>query len=369
VVKRADGGPTIIAGYPWFTDWGRDTMISLPGLLIVAGRLAEARAIIEGFLAHMQQGVIPNRFPDAGETPEYNTADATLWMFQAVREWLKSGGDRTFLRETFYPAAKEIIAWHRRGTWFGIGVDPEDHLLRAGNAGTQLTWMDAKVGDWVVTPRDGKPVEINALWHGALRVAAEWAAELGDTAAADYRGEADRVRESFRAKFWNPARECLFDVLQNQGPVGKLRPNQIFAVSLPYDLLENHRQQSVVRAVERELLTTAGLRTLERSDPEYKGHYVGGPAERDGAYHEGTVWPWLTGAFVDAYLAAFGRTAENLTYCRGLIDRLERHALEGACPDSIGEIYDGDEPHAPRGCPAQAWSVAEVARAKAVLRP
>lgn len=385
VVKRADGRPTIIAGYPWFTDWGRDTMISIPGLLIVTGRLAEARAIIEGFLAHMQQGVIPNRFPDAGETPEYNTADATLWMFQAVRAWLEANQDdanqdaetrRTFLRETFYPAAKEIIAWHRRGTWYGIGVDPEDHLLRAGDPGTQLTWMDAKVGDWVVTPRNGKPVEINALWHGALRLAAKWGEELGDAAAADFRGEADSVRESFRAKFWNPARDCLYDVIQdtlddtspNDGLVTKLRPNQIFAVSLPYDLLENHQQQSVVGIVERELLTPAGLRTLERSDPDYKGRYQGSPAERDGAYHQGTVWPWLMGAFVDAYLVAFGRSAENLAHGRGLIERLERHALEGACPDSIGEIYDGDEPHSPRGCPAQAWSVAEVARAKALLR-
>jgi glycogen debranching enzyme len=369
VVKRADGGPTIIAGYPWFTDWGRDTMISLTGLLIVPGRLAEARAIVEGFLAHMRQGVIPNRFPDAGETPEYNTADATLWMFQAVRAWLEAGGDRTFLRDTFYPAAKEIIEWHRRGTWFGIGVDPEDRLLRAGDPGTQLTWMDAKVGDWVVTPRDGKAVEINALWHGALRLAAEWARELGDAAAGDFRGEADRVRESFRAKFWNPARDCLFDVIQDHGPVAKLRPNQMFAVSLPFDLLERGQQQSVVRIVERELLTPAGLRTLERGDPDYKGHYQGAPRERDGAYHQGTVWPWLMGAFVDAYLAAFGRGAETLAHCRGLIERLEGHASEGACPDSIGEIYDGDEPHAPRGCPAQAWSVAEAARAKAVLRP
>ena len=367
VVKRADGRPTIIAGYPWFTDWGRDTMISLPGLLVVAGRLDEARAIIEGFLAHMQRGVIPNRFPDAGEKPEYNTADATLWMFQAVRAWLKAGGDRTFLRDTFFPAAKEIIAWHRRGTWYGIGVDPEDHLLRAGDPGTQLTWMDAKLGDWVVTPRDGAAVEINALWHGALRLAAEWAEDLGDAAAADFSGEADLVRESFRVKFWNPARECLYDVIQDRGSVTKIRPNQIFAVSLPFDLLERDQQRSVVRMVERELLTPAGLRTLDRGDPEYKGRYQGSPAERDGAYHRGTVWPWLIGAFVDAYLVAFGGGAENLAYCQGLIERLERHALEGACPDSIGEIYDGDEPHAPRGCPAQAWSVAEVARAKAVI--
>jgi predicted glycogen debranching enzyme len=269
---------------------------------------------------------------------------------------------------TFYPAAKEIIAWHRRGTWFGIGVDPGDHLLRAGNPGTQLTWMDAKVGDWVVTPRDGKPVEINALWHGALRLAGQWAEELGDTAsAADYRDEADLVRASFRAKFWNPARECLFDVIQEQGAVAKLRPNQIFAVSLPFQLLETDQQQAVVKMVERELLTPAGLRTLERGDPEYKGRYEGSPRDRDGAYHQGTVWPWLIGGFVDAYLTAFGRSVENIAHCRGIIERLEAHASLGACPDSIGEIYDGDEPHAPRGCPAQAWSVAEVGRAKAAV--
>jgi glycogen debranching enzyme len=367
VVKRADGRPTILAGYPWFTDWGRDTMISLPGLLIAKGRLAEARAIIEGFLAHMQQGVIPNRFPDAGELPEYNTADATLWMFQCVRHWRAAGGNRTFLRDTFYPAAKDIIDWHMRGTWYGIGVDPEDHLLRAGVPGTQLTWMDAKVGDWVVTPRHGKAVEINALWHGALRLATEWAEELGDPAAADYRAEADHVRNSFRAKFWNASRECLYDVLHDEGADGKVRPNQIFAVSLPFALLERDQQQAVVRIVERELLTRAGLRTLERSDAEYKPHYVGSPVERDGAYHQGTVWPWLMGAFVDAYLAAFGRSDGARLYCAQLIESVEQHALLGACPDSIGEIYDGDDPHTPRGCPAQAWSVAEIARAKAAI--
>jgi glycogen debranching enzyme len=221
----------------------------------------------------------------------------------------------------------------------------------------------------VVTPRDGKAVEINALWHGALRLAAEWAEELGDPAAGEFRSDAVLVRKSFRAKFWNPARECLYDVIHDQGLVTKVRPNQIFAVSLPYDLLERDQQQAVVRTVERELLTPAGLRTLERGDPEYHGRYQGSPTERDGAYHQGTVWPWLIGPFVDAYLVAFGSGAESVAHCRGLIERLERHALEGACPDSIGEIYDGDEPHAPRGCPAQAWSVAEVARAKAVLRP
>jgi glycogen debranching enzyme len=353
VVRRHDGNETIMAGYPWFTDWGRDTMISLPGLLIVPGRLTEARQILEGFLARRSQGIIPNRFPDAGETPEYNTADATLWMFQAVRAWLAAGGDRSFLRDVFYPAAKEIIDWHRRGTWYGIAVDPGDHLLSAGTPGTQLTWMDTKS-----TPRVGKPVEINALWYGALCLMAEWG-------GSEYQAEADRVRERFRARFWNPDRECLHDLLTPDGPVTKVRPNQIFAVSLGHELLEPSRQRAVVRIVERELLTPVGLRTLERGDPEYKPRYEGSPVERDGAYHQGTVWPWLLGPFIDAYLIAFGRTPENLTHFREMVAKLETEATTSGCLGSIAEIYDADEPRYPRGCPAQAWSVAEIARVKA----
>ena len=346
-VRRADGKPTVIAGYPWFTDWGRDTMISLPGLLIVPGRLEEAREIMEGFLAHLNQGLIPNRFSDSGESPEYNTADATLWMFQAMRHWLKAGGSETFLKDTFYPAAKEIIAWHRRGTHHDIAVDQEDRLLSAGKPGSQLTWMDAKVGDWVVTPRHGKPVEINALWHGALTLAAEWSELLGDD--TDFREEAHRVQNSFRAKFWNAMRNCLFDVLAPEGPVEKIRPNQIFAVSLPHGLLETAEQQAIVRVVERELLTPVGLRTLERSDPDYKPRYQGPPAQRDGAYHQGTVWPWLLGPYIDAYSHAFGHVDPSL-----------------APSDLTAEIYDGDEPREPRGCPFQAWTVAEIARVHAI---
>jgi predicted glycogen debranching enzyme len=352
LVRRADGSPTIIAGYPWFTDWGRDTMISLPGLLIAPRRLDEARQIIEGFLKHRNQGVIPNRFPDSGETPEYNTVDATLWMFQAVRAWLAAGGDREFLHDVFLPAAKDIVEWHRKGTWYGIHVDPEDHLL---GAGPQLTWMDAKVGDWVVTPRHGKPVEINALWHGALCLMAEW----GDDSC---RLEAENVRQSFREKFWNAERQCLYDVLTEDGPVKKLRPNQIFAVSLRNGLLDQDQQRAVVSIVQRELLTPVGLRTLEASDPEYQPRYEGGPRERDGAYHQGTVWPWLLGPFVDAFLAAFGETPQTLAYCRGLVERLEAEAAHAGCLGSIAEIYDGEEPRLPRGCPAQAWSVGEIAR-------
>jgi glycogen debranching enzyme len=369
IVRRADGRPTIIAGYPWFTDWGRDTMISLPGLLIAPGRLHEARQIIEGFLEHANNGIIPNRFPDAGETPEYNTADATLWMFQAVRIWLEAGGDRRFLEDVFYPAAKVIVDWHMRGTWYGIGVDPDDGLLRAGTAGTQLTWMDAKVRDWVVTPRHGKPVEINALWHGALLSLAEWAAEVGDVSgASEYHTSALRVRDSFRAKFWNAERQCLYDVLTIEGPVAKLRPNQLFALSLPYDLLTIDQQQAVVRIVERELLTPVGLRTLERSDPEYRSRYEGSPVDRDGAYHQGTVWPWLLGPYIDAYLAAFGQSAETLQYCRDLLGALDFESSTRGCLGSIAEIYDGDEPREPRGCPAQAWSVAEIERVRSRYR-
>jgi glycogen debranching enzyme len=366
LVRRADGKPTIIAGYPWFTDWGRDTMIALPGLLITPGKLDEAREIFECFLGHRNNGIIPNRFPDAGETPEYNTADATLWMFQAMRQWLAAGGDKTIYKKLFYAPLKEIITWHMRGTWFGIGADPADGLLSAGTPGTQLTWMDAKVGDWVVTPRHGKPVEINALWHGALCSMTEWAMEVGDeVGVAEYGAAAKRVRDSFRAKFWNPLRECLFDVLTPEGPVSKMRPNQIFAVSLPYNLLDRPQQQAVVRAVSTRLLTPVGLRTLEPLDPEYQPRYEGGPVDRDGAYHQGTVWPWLMGPFIDAYLTAFGRTPESLEFCSNLARGLEAESHRHGCLGSLAEIYDGDEPRHPRGCPAQAWSVAELARVRA----
>jgi glycogen debranching enzyme len=365
IVRRADGKPTILAGYPWFTDWGRDTMISLPGLLIAPGRLREAREIMEGFLAYLNNGLLPNRFPDAGELPEYNTADATLWMFQAVRAYLEAGGDPQFLRDVFYRAGKEIVDWHKRGTSYGIRVDPRDHLLNAGTPGTQLTWMDAKVGDWVVTPRHGKAVEINALWHSALRLMAEWGMSLNDPLAPQFAEEADRVRVSFRQAFWNPARECLYDVVTDAGPVDKLRPNQLFAVSLPHPLLDPRQRVAVVRIVERELLTPVGLRTLAPDDPEYRPRYEGSPWHRDGAYHQGTVWPWLLGPFIDAYLNAFGKSRKALDYCRGLVERLEAEAAKGGCLGSVAEIYDAGEPRYPRGCPAQAWSVAEIARVRA----
>ncbi len=359
LVRRQDGLPTIVAGYPWFTDWGRDTMISLPGLLVARGRLDEARDVIRGFLRHLDQGLIPNRFPDRGERPEYNTADATLWLFQAVHACERAGGDRGFLREV-YPAAREILSWHTRGTHHGIRVDPADGLLVAGDAGTQLTWMDAKVGEWVVTPRHGKPVEVNALWHGALRLAERWAAALGHgEEAAAWSATADRVALAFEATFWDEERGYLADVIRPEGVDRRLRPNQLLAVSLPHPLLTPARRRAVVDAVEGELLTPYGLRTLAPREAEYRPRYRGGPLERDGAYHQGAVWPWLLGPFVRARLAAHGRTPENLARCRALLGGLLPH-LEDAALGHVSEILEPEPPFRPVGAPAQAWSVATV---------
>ncbi|MCC6364642.1 MAG: glycogen debranching enzyme family protein [Bryobacterales bacterium] len=362
LVHRANGSPTIIAGYPWFTDWGRDTMISLPGLLITRGRAGEAEHILKGFLDAMDQGLIPNRFPDAGEKPEYNTADGTLWMFPAAWALKQAGSSGAFLRETFYPAAKDILRWHRRGTHFGIGVDAGDGLLRAGAAGTQLTWMDAKAGDWVVTPRHGKPVEINALWYNALRMMACWAHEYGELRyEAQLEAEAARVRTSFEEKFWNPKRRCLYDRLAPEGPDERFRPNQIFAVSLPFPLMNQDQRQSILERVEETLLTPFGLRTLAPDEPDYHGRYEGGPRERDGAYHQGTVWPWLLGPYLEARLRVLGLTADNLSFCNKLLQNMEVE-LQSYCLGSLAEIYDGDAPHRPKGAVAQAWSVAELLR-------
>ncbi len=360
VVQRADGTPTVIAGYPWFTDWGRDTMIALPGLLLARGRLDEAGDVIRGFLAHLRGGLIPNRFPDRGEVPEYNTVDGTLWLFQAVHAYLAAGGDPGFAVEV-YPKAQEIIRSHAAGTLHGIRVDPGDGLLVAGDAGAQLTWMDAKVGNWVVTPRHGKPVEVNALWYNALRLAAGWARMASDDAGArELERDAARVARSFAERFWDPVSGRLFDVLLPEGPDRRLRPNQIFAVSLPFPLLDRARQQAVVHAVERALLTPVGLRTLEPGDPDYRPSYRGAPRERDGAYHQGAIWPWLLGPFVRAYLNAFGRTERSLAYCRSLLRGLERHIASEGCLGTISEILEPEPPYRPVGAPAQAWSVAEI---------
>jgi predicted glycogen debranching enzyme len=358
---------SIIAGYPWFTDWGRDTMISLPGLTLVTGNFDNARSILRAYAGSIDQGMLPNRFLDSGEMPEYNTVDATLWMFHAVHEFLRYTRDYDFIRAEIYQPLADIIAWHERGTRYGIHLD-SDGLLHAGAPGVQLTWMDARVNGREVTPRQGKPVEIQALWHNALRVMSHLASRFGDSAAsAHYALLADRARQRFVQVFWNEAAGCLYDVLGEHGdPDGSIRPNQIFAVSLPYALLTGEQALQVVEVVEWELLTPYGLRTLSRRDPNYRGRYQGGPESRDGAYHQGTVWPWLVGPFLTAYVKVHGGTsADKLREARNradqFLDPLRAHLKEAGL-GQISEVFDGDFPHRPGGCFAQAWSVAEVLR-------
>ncbi len=370
IVQREAGrdvkqrGATVIAGYPWFGDWGRDTMIALPGLTLATKRPEVGASILRTFSEHVTRGMLPNRFPDVGEAPDYNTVDATLWYFHAIHRHLLHTDDIT-LAEELYPTLVDIIDWHERGTRFDIHVDPEDGLLFAGEEGTQLTWMDAKVDDWVVTPRIGKPVEINALWHNALRVTADLSKRLNKAEAADrYHEQADRVAASFKKAFWFEAGGYLYDVID--GPDGdtvetgkrcdrSLRPNQIFAVSLPFALLDDDQARAVVDACDRHLLTSHGLRSLADGDPAYVGHYGGDPLQRDGAYHRGTVWAWLLGPFIAAHYRVYGDVAVARSFLRGL-----EHQLGDACLGSISEIFDGDPPNTPEGCFAQAWSVSEV---------
>ncbi|MBE7555462.1 MAG: glycogen debranching enzyme N-terminal domain-containing protein [Anaerolineales bacterium] len=349
-------GHSIIAGYPWFGDWGRDTMISLSGLTLSTGRPEAARSILRTFAQFVDQGMLPNRFPDAGETPEYNTVDATLWYFEAIRAYYAATADDELLAE-LWPILQDIIAWHQCGTRYNIHVDPTDGLLYAGEPGVQLTWMDAKVGDWVITPRIGKPVEVNALWYNALRIMADIARRLGQPADA-YDASAGQVQTGF-ARFWNETAGYCYDVLD--GPNGHettLRPNQILAVSLPYSPLEARQQRALVDVCARYLLTSHGLRSLAASDPAYAGHYGGSPRQRDSVYHQGTVWAWLMGPFVSAHLRVYRDPTLARSYLLPLLRSLASNTV-----GSISEIFDGDAPFLGRGCTAQAWSVAEVLRA------
>jgi predicted glycogen debranching enzyme len=360
IVRRGDES-TVIAGYHWFSDWGRDTMIALPGLTLVTGRHDAARRILLAFAASVDQGMLPNRFPDAGETPEYNTVDATLWFFEAIRALGVYTGDYQFIRARLYTVLRDIVEWHERGTRYGIRVD-EDGLLRAGEPGVQLTWMDAKVGDWVVTPRYGKPVEIQALWYNAVRTMEDLAGRFGEeNDAAHYKQLAERARISFGAQFWNEAAGCLFDVVDGKRRDGAIRPNQIFAVSLFHSMLPVERAGRVLATVERELLTPYGLRSLAPSDPQYRGRYEGDPRSRDGAYHEGTVWPWLMGPFVSAYLKINGRSDEARRQASQWLAEFRRY-IEDEGVGQIPEVFDGDAPQRAGGCVAQAWSVAELLR-------
>lgn len=350
---------TVIAGYPWFTDWGRDTMIALPGLTLATGRFDVAREILLEFANCVDQGMLPNVFPDAGETPEYNTVDATLWFFEAIRQYLAHSGDAEFVRTRLYGKLNEIIDWHVRGTRFGIHLDA-DGLLIAGDNNTQLTWMDARVDGRAVTPRSGKPVEIQALWYNALQFAARLAGDFGDTGAQRAHEDlAVRAGKSLNEKFWNEERECLYDVIDGERKDHSMRPNQAIALSLGYCAIPEGRGRRILAAVERDLLTPYGLRTLAPYEPGYRGRCTGPIPERDGAYHQGTVWPWLIGPFLAADARFNGESGRQR---RGqLLEPLRAFTL-GRGTGQIAEIFDGDAPHEPRGCFAQAWSVAEVLR-------
>lgn len=363
-IVRRGSGRTIIAGYPWFTDWGRDTFISIRGLCLAAGRFEQARQILLQWSGTVSQGMLPNRFPDSGEQPEYNAVDASLWYVVAVHDFLRTAGpvkaaDRKLLQDS----VEAILEGYSRGTRFGIRMD-SDALLSAGEAGVQLTWMDAKAGDWVVTPRIGKPVEVQALWINALRIAAAFNPRWVEAAKA--------AIEAFNQRFFDPERGCLYDVVDadhNPGAVDRaLRPNQIFAVGgLPYQVVEGQRARSIVDIVEARLLTPAGLRTLDPADPAYQAHYEGGPRQRDGAYHQGTVWPWLMGPFVEAWIRVRGETRWSKDEARRrLLDPMLKRLDPGAT-GHLPEIADGDAPHTARGCPFQAWSVGEAIRLQHLL--
>jgi predicted glycogen debranching enzyme len=358
VVKRGELN-TIIAGYPWFSDWGRDTMISLPGLCLVTSRYSEAKKILQKFSEHVKEGLIPNRFPDSGEEPEYNTMDGTLWFFHATYQYYNHTHDKTLIA-SLANVLREIIEWHYKGTRFNIHVDPSDELLAGGHHHVQLTWMDAKVGDWVVTPRMGKPVEINALWYNALRIMEYFMSELHfDGDAEFYRIKANLVLKNFNQQFWNATSNCLYDYIDGTYKNEDVRPNQIYALSLPFPLLDKKNGKHVIEKVRHELLTTRGLRSLSPRHPDYKGHYLGGVVERDGAYHQGTVWSHLIGAYVDALFYVQGENAR--AEATEIVTSMAAH-LNEAGVGSISEIFDGDPPHKAGGCYAQAWSVAELFR-------
>ncbi len=360
IVRRAGPGDpkghSVIAGYPWFGDWGRDTMIALPGLTLATGRPEVARAILTTFARYVDQGMLPNRFDDTGEGAEYNTVDAALWYIEAIRAYHAATGDEATLGALF-PVVEDLVSWYAKGTRYGIGVDSDDGLLAAGEPGVQLTWMDAKVGDRVITPRMGKPVEINALWYNALRAVAAFARRLRRDPRT-YDQMAERIRVGF-ARFWNADASCCYDVLD--GPDGhdaSVRPNQILAVSLPESPLTADQQRAVVEVCARKLLTSHGLRSLAPDDARYIGRYHGDVTARDAAYHQGTVWGWLVGPFALAHLRVYRDPAA----ARCFLDPMARH-LAAAGLGSLSEIFDGDPPFEPRGCIAQAWTVAEVLRA------
>jgi predicted glycogen debranching enzyme len=350
---------TVIAGYHWFTDWGRDTMISLEGLTLVTGRYREAAAILREFARHVRHGLLPNMFPDGSNEGLYHTADATLWFFHALQRFLRHTGD-LHLVAALLPTMESIVEHHTRGTHYGIRVDPADGLLTQGEEGYQLTWMDAKVDGWVVTPRRGKAVEINALWHNALCLTADWVRQIrGESDARGYAEAAARARESFNRRFWFAEGGYLYDIVDGpEGDSTECRPNQVFAIALDHPVLDRERWEPVMRVVEERLLTPVGLRSLAPGSAEYRKQYWGDLRTRDAAYHQGTVWGWLIGPFVDAWLEVHpGDRASARRFLQGFVQHLDDFGV-----GSIAEIFDAEAPFTARGCVAQAWSVAEVLR-------
>ncbi|MBE0713415.1 MAG: glycogen debranching protein, partial [Candidatus Aminicenantes bacterium] len=355
---------TVIAGYPWFTEWGRDTMIALPGLTLATRRCDDAREILRTFSRFVDRGMIPNVFPDGGQPPEFNSADGTLWFVVALYKYLDNTGDLAFIGEMFSRLG-EIVTEHLKGTRYGIRVDT-DGLLVAGEPGTQLTWMDAKVGDWVVTPRVGKPVEVNALWINVLFILREFARRLKkDPPEAIDPLEA---RREFIRQFWNPETKCLFDVVDGRNKDASIRPNQIFAAALPFPLLSRTRARYMLACVRRTLMTPLGLRTLDPGHQDYKPCYRGNPLERDSAYHQGTAWPWLIGPYLQAYAYAHGKPRLTERVLRGHIAPLFRHLSEAGL-GHISEVADGDVPHTPGGCFAQAWSAGTLLEVLDLFEP
>ena len=354
---------TVLAGLPWFTDWGRDTMIAFTGLTLCTKRFKEAEEILLTFARYIRHGIVPNMFPDDNMPPLYNTVDASLWYFYAVYQYLHynpAAEAEAFVKEQIFPHLKEIISAYEKGTDFSIYME-DDGLIHAGSGLDQITWMDVRVGDWVATPRHGKPVEINALWYNALRIM-ESLCEKFDEDASAYRTRANQVKESFNAKFWDSANQCLFDVVDGDEPDDHIRPNQIYAVSLPFSLLPEEQEKAVVALVEKELFVGCGLRSLAPDHPDYHGIYCGALAKRDAAYHQGTAWGFLLGGFFSAYMKVNHHSSSAAENAVRMLEPVRKHLSDSGCIGSISEIFDGDAPHNPRGCYAQAWSVGEVLR-------
>ena len=354
---------TVLAGLPWFTDWGRDTMIAFTGLTLCTKRFKEAEEILLTFARYIRHGIVPNMFPDDNMPPLYNTVDASLWYFYAVYQYLHynpAAEAEAFVKEQIFPHLKEIISAYEKGTDFSIYME-DDGLIHAGSGLDQITWMDVRVGDWVATPRHGKPVEINALWYNALRIM-ESLCEKFDEDASAYRTRAEQVKESFNAKFWDSSNQCLFDVVDGDEPDDHIRPNQIYAVSLPFSLLPEEQEKAVVALVEKELFVGCGLRSLAPDHPDYHGIYCGALAKRDAAYHQGTAWGFLLGGFFSAYMKVNHHSSSAAENAVRMLEPVRKHLTDSGCIGSISEIFDGDAPHNPRGCYAQAWSVGEVLR-------